>query len=75
MAESPLQFEAELPVRATPIHALAASLLRLRASSGASVATTIMHDPSALSFPLPPCRCVGVIGLTMRLAQAVDTTG
>ena len=48
-------FDAALPVRANPRIALAASRFRLRASVGASVATTIMQDPSAWSAALPAC--------------------
>ena len=37
-----------------PDRARAAILRRSRASTGASVATTIMHDPSGLVSPWPP---------------------
>src|SRR6186713_732849 len=52
-AKSPLPFEYDEPVRARPNTALAASLSRSRGERGASVATTIMQDPSALSGPPP----------------------
>src|SRR6185436_16412702 len=47
IAKSPLPLLYDEPVRASPNTARAASRPRSRASSGASVATTSMHDPSA----------------------------
>ena len=52
MAKSPLPLLKDEPVRASPKRARAASRLRSRASSGASVATTIMHEPSPSADPL-----------------------
>ena len=46
IAKSPLPLLYDEPVRARPKTARAARRFRSRASSGASVATTIMHDPS-----------------------------
>ena len=51
IAKSPLPLLYEDPVRARPNTARAASRLRSRASSGASVATTIMQEPSPGSLP------------------------
>ena len=48
IAKSPLPFEYVDPVRASAKMARAARRSRSRASSGASVATTIMQEPSAL---------------------------
>ena len=53
IAKSPLPFEYVEPVRASANTARAASRFRSRASSGASVATTIMHEPSAVAPPAP----------------------
>src|SRR5437588_1596509 len=47
MAKSPLPLLPVEPVRAIPRNARAASRRSWRASSGASVAITIMHEPSA----------------------------
>ena len=46
MAKSPLPLLNDDPVRARPNTARAARRFRSRASSGASVATTIMQEPS-----------------------------
>ncbi len=51
IAKSPLPLEYVEPVRASANTARAASRFRSRASSGASVATTIMQDPSAVIAP------------------------
>ena len=56
MTKSPLPFEPAEPVRPMPSIARAANRLRLRASTGASVATTIMTEP------------VGFVGATRREA-------
>ena len=49
MAESPDPWEKAAPVRARPAKARSASRSRLRSDRGASVATTIMIEPSARS--------------------------